>query len=109
MFMGFILSYETAYGITCSDAYWRIKRCNINIEYSTVTEEEPTPTKTYSMSGTLEVFVTKADCVAGKPAIGGGNWMSMPMDMDSTTLSNPIAESYKYLKTQDAYSSAVDA
>ena len=81
----------------------------LNIEYSTVTPEEPTPTKTYSISGSLEVFVTKADCVAGKPAIGGGNWMSMPMDMSSTTLSNPIAESYKYLKTQAVYSAAVDA
>lgn len=98
--MGFTLDYEITNGLTCSNAYWRIKRCYANID--------SIPTKTYSVSGTLEIFMSKEKCENDEPAIGGVGF-TMPMDMDSTTLSNPIAESYKYLKTQAEYSSAVDA
>lgn len=98
--MGFTLDYEIANGLTSSNAYWRIKRCYININ--------SIPTKTYSVSGTLEVFVSKERCENDEPAIGGVSY-TMPMDMDSTTLSNPIKESYLWLKSQSEYSSAVDA
>ena len=102
--MALKLSYETPYGLTCADAYWRIKRCAVEIELS----EDETPTKTYFVTGGIETFVSKADCESGKPPIGGGTYR-MPLDMEATDMSNVVAESYKWLKTQPEFSSAVDA
>ena len=102
--MALKLSYETPYGLTCADAYWRIKRCAVEIELS----EDETPTKTYFVTGGIETFVSKADCESGKPPTGGGTYR-MPLDMEATDMSNVVAESYKWLKTQPEFSSAVDA
>jgi len=106
--MALKLSYETPYGLTCADAYWRIKRCAVEIELSSVDpESDDVPTKTYFVTGGLEVFVSAADHTAGKPPIGGGTYR-MPLDMDSTDMSNVVAESYKWLKTQAEFSGAED-
>lgn len=107
--MALKLSYETPYGLTCADAYWRIKRCAVEIELSPVDPDSgETPTKTYFVTGAIETFVSKADCESGKPPIGGGTYR-MPLDMEATDMSNVVAESYKWLKTQTEFSGAVDA
>ena len=108
--MALKLPYETNYGLTCSDAYWRIKRCQVDIIWTTPDpdDEDSVSVKQYFVSGDIETWVTKADCDSGKSPIGGGTYR-MPLDMEATDLSNVVAESYKWLKTQPTFTDAVDA
>tara|TARA_R110002167_G_scaffold118513_21_gene295194 strand:+ start:96 stop:410 length:315 start_codon:yes stop_codon:yes gene_type:complete len=104
--MGLQLSHTTPYGLICAEAYWRIKRMQIEIEKTMSDDETPVEIKSFYLTGGLEIFVTKADC--DKAPIGGGNFRYL-MDMDSDSQSNAIAEGYKWLKTQSDFADAIDA
>lgn len=95
--MALQLAYETPYGISLPEAYWKINDCMIG------QDDEGR----YIIQASIAVYANAEARGQEVAPIGGGN-MQMTLDMESEEQKNVVAQLYEFLKTQEGFEDAID-